>query len=213
MNPELPPAVRTDRAALTPRQLQLRRLRTCLRRLRRRTSDLKLRSPADRVRRSRMEGAQAVLEARAAGLRGQEHLWPIPLLSEPLVGGSQGLAEMDDSRKAVLFFHAPDRLRIVEPGEPAFTTHRLAFHNVACLSVNEEIQHWHRRRFRRKGYVNSRAFYEVRNSRTLKALSSSRREKLTHWVFYIERMRFEMIAEDVVPLRDNELLRLDTMPC
>lgn len=213
MNPELPSALLTDRAALTPRQLQLRRLRTCLRRLRRRTGELKLRTPADRVRRSRMEGAQAVLEARAAGLRGQEHLSPVPLLCEPMVNGHPKLVQMDDHQDAVISFLAHDSVRVGEPYEADIATHRLAFYKVACASAHEEIQHWHRRQFRRKGYVSSRAFYEVRNSRTLKALSSSRREKLTHWVFYIERMRFEMIAEDVVTLRDNALLRLDTMPC
>lgn len=213
MNPELPSASLPDRAALTPRQLQLRRLRTCLRRLRRRTGELKLRSPADRVRRSRMEIAQAVLEARAAGLRGQEHLSPVPLLCEPMVNGHPKLVQVDDNRDAVISFLAHDHVRVGEPHEAGIATHRLAFYKVASASVHEEIQHWHRRRFRRMGYVHSRAFYEVRNSRTLKALSSSRQGKLTHWVFYIERMRFEMIAEDVVTLRDNELLRMDTMPC
>lgn len=160
-----------------------------------------------------MEGAQAVLEARAAGLRGQEHLSPVPLLCEPMVNGHPKLVQMDDNRDAVISFLAHDHVRVGEPHEAGIATHRLAFYKVACASVHEEIQHWHRRRFRRKGYVHSRAFYEVRNSRTLKALSSSRQGKLTHWVFYIERMRFEMIAEDVVTLRDNELLRMDTMPC
>lgn len=213
MNPEQPSTSLTDRATLTPRQLQLRRLRTCLRRLRRRTGELRLRSPADRVRRSRMEGAQAVLEARAAGLRGLEHLSPVPLLCEPMVNGHPKLVQMDDNRDAVISFLAHDHVRVGEPHEAGIATHRLAFYKVASASVHEEIQHWHRRRFRRMGYVHSRAFYEVRNSRTLKALSSSREGKLTHWVFYIERMRFEMIAEDVVTLRDNELLRMDTMPC
>jgi len=184
---------------------QARILRTCLRRLRSRITTSKTRRNPDEQRVERMELGKSRLEARLAQLRGQEHLSSIPLFGKPLGHPYENGVEMSDTRDATVWYLVEDDGPLAEPrieGE-GIQIHQLVFRKVTRLAVTEEFQRYHRRQFRNRGYIPSQSLYEVRNSRMLKAMRNTERERLTHWVLFLDRRWVDILAEDVAPHRDD----------
>jgi len=186
-------------------QPQARVLRTCLRRLRARITASKARRNSDEQRVERMELGKSRLEARMAQLRGQEHLSSIPLFGKPLGHPYENGVEMDEHRDAIVWYLVEDDGPLAEPlvDGDGIQLHQLVFRKVTRLSVTEEFQQYHRRQFRNRGYIPSQSLYEVRNSRMLKAMQNTERERLTHWVFFLDRRWVDVLAEDVAPHRDD----------
>ena len=135
-------------------------------------------------------------EAKLADLRQQEHLHPIPLVAEPL-RLHHTYVETDHQRDVLVTFYAwtvppvdaenwkPDRVQ-------------LAFSGVMHLAVVEEFHDRHRRGFRGRGHFRRFSFYELRRSPLVPGLQACRETPpLTHWVFYLWRMRVEVVGSTV----------------
>jgi hypothetical protein len=92
-----------------------------------------------------------------------------------------------------------------EPRLPVYW-HQLTFVNAALVAVRRGPNWLHCRRYKNRGLIRGNAFFEVHNSRTLRREPFAHNRRLTHWIFYHHRHRVEVIAEDVAPGRDYDLL-------
>ncbi len=135
-------------------------------------------------------------EARLAEMRQQEHLHPIPLVAEPLRCHHVHV-ETDHRRDALVTFSAWT-VPPVDDEERKPDRVQLTFGGVMHLAVTEEFHDRHRRGFRGRGYFRRFSFYELRRSPLMPVLQICRETPpLTHWVFYLWRMRVEVVSSTV----------------
>ena len=135
-------------------------------------------------------------EALLATLRQQEHLHPTRLFAEPL-RRHHAHVETDHQRNASVTFSAwTVPLMVDEERKPDRV--QIAFGGVMHLAVAEEFHDRHRRGFRGRGYFRRFSFYELRRSPLVPVLQTCRETPpLTHWVFYLCRMRVEVVSSSV----------------
>lgn len=135
-------------------------------------------------------------EAELADMRQQEHLHPIPLVVEPL-RCHHARVETDHQRNALVTFSAwTVPLMADEERKPDRV--QLTFGGVMHFAVAEEFHDRHRRGFRGRGYFRRFSFYELRCSPLVPGLQTCRETPpLTHWVFYLWRMRVEVVSGTV----------------
>lgn len=132
-------------------------------------------------------------EAKLAELRQQEHLHPIPLVAEPL-RLHHAHVETDQRREALVTFDAWT-VPTVDEEERKPDRVQLGFSGVMHLAVVEEFHDRHRRRFLGRGYFRRFSFFALRRSLLAPELQACRETPpLTHWVFYLWRMRVEVVA-------------------
>lgn len=140
-------------------------------------------------------------EVTLTTLLGKEHPFPRPLVSEAIGTHHAANIETNDRHDAIVTFKSRDTATAKNGGWESRVC-LLVFSGVAILCVSEEFNAQHRKQDSGKGYVSRVSFYQVRNSKTLKAVFKRRKVRLTHWIFYVWRMRVAAIAERV-SLRSN----------
>ena len=174
------------------------KLEQLIERLRTKAESLHPHTPVEHAECERAELRCARAEALLASLRKQEYLHPVPLVGEPASCRHHAHVETDWKRDAIVTFSS--RSMTNGSGRDVWTPRRvqLVFHGVMHLAVVEEFHDQHRRSYRRRGHLQRFAFYELRASPLAMQLQKLRESPpLTHWVFYLWRMRVEVVATDV----------------